>query len=184
MEFDNVLTNMVVLYYDSFLDPSNMEDKSIKCADVQTSREVYITNLKPGTTYTFCYSCIQNNFFIFNTPFNCKSHQMPLRGEDETWLYNNQKILTISITFLVLLITLMSGMIATYLMIRRMPSLLRGSKRVIMVSNRTTDVMVMPEKKDCKSNNYQRDSPKCIKNDEQANYMTPVARQPMQRYDK
>lgn len=186
LKFDvsNYSPSMAVLYYDSSLDHleyANMLQKTIKCADVSNSRETYITDLTPGVTYTICYSCITNNIFIFNTPFNCKTHYMPLARGEQPWLYQNQKILIISVVFLIVLITLLAGVIATYFMIRRMPTLLRGSKRVVMVNNRAKDVMVMPPEK-AKPNTYQRDFPVYYKDEQQANYMTPVARHPMQRW--
>ena len=158
-----------------------MLQKSVKCADVSTTREAYISNLIPGVTYTICYCGILNNMFYFNTPFNCKTHYMPLPRAEQPWLYQNQKVLIISVVFLIVLITLIAGVVATYFMIRRMPTLLRGSKRVVMVNNRTKDVMVMPEKRQSKQNAYQKDFSSCCKDEQQANYMTPVARQPMQR---
>lgn len=41
--------------------------------------------------------------------------------------------------------SLIVGILMTYLLIRRMPTLMRGSKRVVVVKNRhRNDVMVMP----------------------------------------
>lgn len=66
------------------------------------------------------------------------------------------------------------GVIATYLLIRRMPTLMKGSKRVVMVNNSTKDVMVLSS--GSRNNSLQKEAPMPIKN-EAPTYLTPLPRQ-------
>jgi hypothetical protein len=77
-------------------------------------------------------------------------------------------------SFLVIIfVALFVGVIMTYLLIRRMPTLMRGSKRVVMVNNRKTDVMVLPS--GSRNNSWQKETSSSIKL-EPPTYLTPLPR--------
>lgn len=72
--------------------------------------------------------------------------------------------------------SLVVGIAMTYFLIRRIPTLMRGSKRVVMVNNRTKDVMVLPS--ESRNNSLQKSkTAEPIRLSEQVTYLTPLPRQ-------
>jgi hypothetical protein len=171
---------VLLLYYPGALDASELGENGsqddINC-QIVTSANVLIVNLEPATVYTFC-ALIRNQ--VIMTPFQCKSYQTATPFPRQTWLYQEQKWLLLTLFMLVVLVAALTGIIATYLLIRRIPTLMRGSKRVVMVNNSTKDVMVLTS--GSRSSSWQRDVSSPIKEEAPA-YMTPCP-PPRQSFDK
>lgn len=165
---------VVLIYYPGFLDASNLDSEtsinSINCRTV-ISTSIVIKNLLPSTVYTFCALF---GYTVILTPFQCKSYQTLTPFRRQTWIYQEQKVIILTSFLMLLLISLLVGVITTYLLIRRMPTLMRGSKRVVMVNNETKDVMVLSS--GSRNNSLQKETPKPIKN-EAPTYLTPRPRE-------
>jgi hypothetical protein len=176
-------TEVLLVYYPGALDASGLgKDDSqdeIKC-QIVTSVKVLIVNLEPATVYTFC-ALIRNQ--VIMTPFQCKSYQTRTPFHRQTWLYQEQKWLVLTLLMLVVVVGTVVGIIATYILIRRMPTLIRqksGSNRFAMENNRTKDEMVLSG--GSRSTSWQRDVSTPIKA-EAPTYMTPCP-PPRHSFDK
>ncbi|KAG5670513.1 hypothetical protein PVAND_000772 [Polypedilum vanderplanki] len=169
---------MVLVYYPSMEDPFKEKDMNagkdiVKCISV-TNPIIIVNQLLPDTIYNFC-ALYRNPYHMMITPFQCKSH-IYLQGHP--WLYEEQKAIIITSFILLLLLALIIGVITTYFLIRRMPTLIRGSKRVVMVNNRTKEVMILPRtNSDATSNNSCRKESIPPITAEPPTYLTPLPRQ-------
>lgn len=105
-----------------------------------TSSEFSVDNLKHGKSYTFCY--LHEGRIL--SPWSCISRSTPPPLSLQAWIINEDKPFVIGITIFILLICIFLGAIIVFIAIRKNPSLLRGSKRVVMVKK--SDAIVMPAK--------------------------------------
>lgn len=173
--FEEVLEDMVMLYYPGFYDPfdKNFEDDSIvNCILIDESPTI-IRNLITNMVYTFC-SLHKTPIF---TPFQCKSH---VTAEGMPWLYKEQKAVIITSLTLLFFLSLITGILMTYFLIRRIPTLIKGSKRVVIVNNRTKEVMILPRSNNDSINNSCRKesaTPIHPMTPEPPTYLTPLPRQ-------
>lgn len=173
IEFDSIYMHEMVflVYYPGFLDPTDLSNdivsNSVHC-HIVGSAKILIYDLEPTTVYTFC-ALIRDEFI--RTPFQCKSHQTETPFNRQTWIYQEQKGIILTSLMLLIMLSLVIGVVLTYLLIRRMPTLMRGSKRVVMVNNRTKEVMVLPG--GSRTNSWHKETP--VKA-EAPTYMTPLPR--------
>jgi hypothetical protein len=152
-----------------------------------------VKNLIPGGTYLFCAANKNKNF---DTPFNCLVHQVKRRWEDEPWILQKQKVLIMSMTILIVFIVFLLGSVTAYAILWRRPTLLRGSKRVVLVSKQLKSVMVMPRVKSISQEVSEGDaqtvspadsrnsSQKSIRKESSPNYLTPVPRLSISRKER
>jgi hypothetical protein len=108
---------------------------------INVQQSFRIQNLLPTTIYSFCLMPKDWNAV---SPFSCIPHITLPNLNDKIWLEKDDQSLFISIAIFLIILSILLGASVTFLMIRRKPSLLRGSKRVVVVGNRSTDIMVMP----------------------------------------
>lgn len=104
-------------------------------------RETSVVNLNAGETYTFC---LLKGGEKKVSPLDCRSHAVSVPWHLKAWMSNEHKAITIGITSTALVMCLFVGAFLVYCIIRKNPSLLRGSKRVVMVKHRAADAIVMP----------------------------------------
>jgi hypothetical protein len=171
---------VLLLYYPGTLTASELYDgdshNAINC-QIVTNAKALIINLNPATVYTFC-ALIRNQ--VIMSPFQCKSYQTATPFNRQTWLYQEQKWLIVTLFMLLVVVATLVGIVATHFLIRRMPTLMRGSKRVVMVNNSTRDVMVLTS--GSRSSSWQREMSTAIKAEAPA-YMTPCP-PPRHSFDK
>lgn len=129
----------VLLWFDDQI----QEDiqRSIHCVkDVKGS--FLLKNTSPCTTYTICF--LENQEARFS-PLNCLGITTKPGLEDRAWLTNGYK----PMVYLVLttLMFLFCGISAfgMFIVLRRNPSLLRGSKRVLIIKHRKIEAMILPK---------------------------------------
>lgn len=166
----------VLIYYPGVFNASDMTIEEGQVKDVLRCQLIYnfdlmIKNLQPSVIYTFC--AIQWGTMI-STPFHCKSHQTATPFGRQPWIIQEHKVIILTSFVVLILVALLVGVTMTYLLIRRVPTLMRGSKRVVMVHNRTKDVMVLPN--DSRNGSCHKDPPVPAFT-EASNYMTPLPRQ-------
>lgn len=172
--FDNIfIYDIFLVYYPGFLDATELNSEnvanSVNC-QIVVSTKILIKDLTPTTVYTFC-ALIRNQ--IIQSPFQCKSYQTQTPFKRQAWIYQEQKVIVFTSFLMLLLLSLVVGSVMTYLLIRRMPRLMRGSKRVVMVNNRTKDVMILPE--GSRNNSWQKEAASSA-NAEPPTYLTPLPR--------
>lgn len=133
ISFADYYNEVHLLYYPGNLDTSDLNSEnvinSIKCLVVNVAK-VVISDLQPSTVYTFCAMFPNEEI---QSPFQCKSHQTKLSRDQQPWIAQDKKVVALVSFFLVTVIVFFIGAFLTYLMIRRMPKLIRGSKRVVRV---------------------------------------------------
>lgn len=104
-------------------------------------KETSVTDLNAGETYTFCLLKDGENRV---SPLDCRAHAVSVPWHQKVWMSNEHKAIIIGSTSGALVLCLFVGALLVYLIIRKNPSLLRGSKRVVMVKHRAADAIVMP----------------------------------------
>jgi hypothetical protein len=172
VSFDAKKEGMVLLYYPIYFNPFDKIDDvhDPQCVFV-TEDTVVVEDLLPNTVYTFCSLF---NVAIFS-PFQCMSFA---NTEGMPWLYEEQKTVIITSLTLIFLLVLVAGILMTYFLIRRMPTLIRGSKRVVVVNNRSKEVMILPRSANSsRSNSYRKESVVTPIVPEPPTYLTPLPRQ-------
>lgn len=167
--------DFVLIYYPGIFNASDMTINQGQVKDVLRCKLIYnfdlkIVNLQPSLIYTFC--AIEWGTMI-STPFHCKSHQTATPFGRQPWIVQEHKVIILTSFLVLILVALIIGVLMTYLLIRRVPTLMRGSKRVVMVNNRTKDVMVLPS--DSRNGSCHKDPPVPAFT-ESSNYMTPLPR--------
>lgn len=129
------------------IDPKNSSiiPKCLKLASKsqKESNEININDLIAGKSYTFCF--VNDNEEKIS-PLNCKSHLVKRLTKDEPWISNGSRNLTIGMTILTLLVLCLISALIMYVTVRKYPSLMRGSKRVVMVKHKNVEVIVLPPK--------------------------------------
>lgn len=176
--FEDYYGEVFMVYYPGLLDVSNLNSESarssVRCVIVSVPHLV-VKELLSSTVYTFC--ALLRGVAI-ETPFQCKSYQTSAIYVREPWIYMEHKAVILTSFLLLLMLALLVGVITTYFMIRRIPTLMRGSKRVVMVNNRTKEVMVMP-----RAPSMQKET-QAVPKSEAPYYLTPRPRQSIEdRYD-
>ncbi|XP_075166629.1 uncharacterized protein LOC142238792 [Haematobia irritans] len=108
-----------------------------------------VNALLPNTAYTFCM--VLNDQII--SPFNCKSLHVDsnLSIQSSAWITRDMKVTGLSLIIFGILIFSFAGIFMIYLLLKRKPILLKGSKRVTMASSNGGDIVVMPRAKSVKS---------------------------------
>lgn len=133
ISFADYYNEVNLLYYPGNLDTSDLNSEvvisSMKCVVVSVAK-VVISDLQPSTVYTFC-AMLPNE--TIESPFQCKSHQTKVSRDQQPWITQDKKVVALTTFFSATVIVFFVGAFLTYLIIRRMPKLIRGSKRVVRV---------------------------------------------------
>lgn len=119
---------------------SNDVDGSPSCAK-NVKHSYLVRNIDSGATYTICL--LSDNAGIVS-PFNCLAVTTILAYQSRTWLKNADKIVVCSLLVASMVLLFLISAFFTFMLIRRHPSLLRGSKRVMLVK-RNVDAIVLPK---------------------------------------
>jgi len=178
VSFDELYKDMVLIYFPAFFDAADatLDEDSISSAvncQVILSTSILITGLIESTVYTFCAIFRTGSI---ETPFQCKSYQSQTPFRRTVWIYQEQKVIFLTSFLMLCLFALLIGIVMTYFLIRRIPTLMRG-KRIVRVKNRSKDVVIMPgSSRNNSSSSYQRESDTPIKMEHPA-YLTPLPRQ-------
>lgn len=104
-----------------------------------------ISNLTANHAYTIC---LVNKDETTISPFDCmpyyvRSDEVP-DSDANIWILEEDKALVIGLLVGATILSVIFGLVLSFLLIRSNPTWLRGSKRVVRVSNTRSDVMVMP----------------------------------------
>ncbi|XP_076164176.1 uncharacterized protein LOC143145048 isoform X2 [Ptiloglossa arizonensis] len=122
---------------------NNDVDQSLGCAkNVKDSYLVQGTH--PQTTYTICL-LNDSTTIVTVSPLNCLAVTTRSTYESSVWLTNANRRLAFLTLSLASFLCFVLGAFVAFLVVRRNPSLLRGSKRVMLVKRRNVDVIVLPK---------------------------------------
>ncbi|KAK0085124.1 hypothetical protein PV325_005744, partial [Microctonus aethiopoides] len=111
--------------------------KNINCIKTITKLTM-LNNFLKDTTYIIC---VVEKIQSTPLPFNC----LTFKTNEKIWLLNSDKSIILSIYSLTLILFGLFGSGICLLIVRRNPSLLRGSSRVIMVKQSCVKAMVLPK---------------------------------------
>ena len=114
---------------------------SLGCAK-NARRSYRLRDIDQQATYTICLFDDNRDTV---SPLNCLAVTTKSTYESGTWLTNADKSLVFLVLTLSLVLLFLVGGIVSFLMIRRHPTLLRGSKRVMFVKRRNVDAIVLPK---------------------------------------
>ncbi|XP_076382477.1 uncharacterized protein LOC117225771 [Megalopta genalis] len=114
--------------------------RTVKCARY-VSHIYQVQDIDPQTTYTIC---LLNDNGDTVTPLNCLAATTLPSYESRAWLRNRDQPGSLLLLALTVIMVFALGILATYLSIRKHPSLLRGSKRVMLVKKNIVDAIVLP----------------------------------------
>lgn len=128
-------SGVTLLWFDN-----NNVYSSVRCAR-NAKRSYLVEDIDPQATYTICL-LDDNGKFI--SPLNCLAVTTRPAYESRTWLTNADKTLVLSLSIASLLLLFFVGGFLSFLLIRRYPTLLRGSKRVMLVKRWNVDAIVLP----------------------------------------
>ncbi|XP_061389027.1 uncharacterized protein LOC133324163 [Musca vetustissima] len=108
-----------------------------------------VTELVPNVAYTFCM-IIKDQLMI--SPFNCKSIHVSgnLSIQSSAWLTRDMKVTGLSLVVFGIVMFSFAGILMIYLLLKRKPILLKGSKRVTTVGSHSDEIVVMPRAKSIK----------------------------------
>jgi len=183
VEINDFYSGTILLYYpatdDPFAPDKNSDERySIRCQTVSKTL-IIVKNLAPNVIYNFCLIINVSSYQMPGiSPFQCRSYQIAV---GKPWLYEEQKTVILTSLSLLIIMALVIGIILTYCLIRQIPTLIKGSKRVVLVNNRAREVMILPRSSTQSSN--QSVSSSCRKEsvspiyNEAPTYLTPLPRQ-------
>ncbi|XP_028894341.2 uncharacterized protein LOC114803644 isoform X2 [Zeugodacus cucurbitae] len=105
-----------------------------------------VANLLPNTAYTFC---LVANDKLTISPYHCDSLHMDsnLQVVYNTWLSHDMRATGISLTIFGVLMSCFLGIASVYMLLKRKPTLLKGSKRVKTTSTNSIDIVIFPKER-------------------------------------
>ncbi|XP_011296604.1 uncharacterized protein LOC101894847 [Musca domestica] len=108
-----------------------------------------VTELVPNVAYTFCI-ILKNQLTI--SPFNCKSIHVSgnLSVQSSAWLTRDMKVTGLSLVIFGIIMFSFAGILMIYLLLKKKPILLKGSKRVTTVGPHSDEIVVLPRAKSIK----------------------------------
>lgn len=140
---------------------------------------VQLKNFDADSLYTICLLELKYQL----SPFNCLGLKTAPAKNARIWLSNGDKAIILSIYSLTLIVFCLLGCGICLLIVRKNPSLLKGSKRIVMVKHGQINAMVLPKginlnnKKKKLIETTTKNSLTQIKlNDELPSYLTPIER--------
>ncbi|KAK1128941.1 hypothetical protein K0M31_020077 [Melipona bicolor] len=136
---------------------------SLGCAKARHSYQ--LQDIDQQTAYTICL--LDDNSDKVS-PLNCLAVTTKSTYESGAWLTNADKSLVLLVLTLSLILLFLVGGILSFLLIRRHPTLLRGSKRVMIVKRRNVDAIVLPKGVDIDEGKQEEGKP------HEDDYVTPL----------
>lgn len=139
VNLDHLSTDVSLIWFQSPREDRTV--RSINCvSDVRGS--YLLTNLERDRSYTVC---LLEELDESPSPFDCiatRTKPLPLTDTCQTCL---DKAVVVSVSITMIVVVSMVSVLSSFLVIRRNPSWLRGSKRIVMVRNRRrTKALVLP----------------------------------------
>lgn len=135
VELEESLPNYVLIWFNdsmvTVLEHETTEDDISCMSDLNTTN--IITDLEAGLTYTFC---ILEKTSITISPFNCAAYYLARKETSPIWISTDKKSLTIGIAVALFVFFTWLGLVFGILLVRRNPTWLKGTKRVVVVNNR------------------------------------------------
>lgn len=142
--------NFVIIWFQTVLysdEPDLLHYQASETIDClgSDSSIFLISNLTANHAYTIC---LVNKAETTISPFDCmpyyvRSDEVP-DSDANIWILEEDKALVIGLVFGAALLSVIFGLVISFFLIRSNPTWLRGSKRIVRVSNTRRDVMVMP----------------------------------------
>ncbi|XP_076279065.1 uncharacterized protein LOC143208480 [Lasioglossum baleicum] len=149
--------------------------RSVNCAK-HVTRIYHVQNIDPETTYTICL--LSDNKTAVS-PLNCLAATTSPVYMLRTWLKNRDKAQAIILLILVAAAALFIGTFTTFLIVWKYPSLLRGSKRVMLVKKNMVDVIVLPKGVNVMENRRRGGGVAQVNNKAEDEYITPLPPAPV-----
>ncbi|XP_037956378.1 uncharacterized protein LOC119686005 [Teleopsis dalmanni] len=120
----------------------NYNDYGLGCYN-GISYTTTVNNLLPNVAYTFCV-VVQNE--LTTSPFHCKSIHMGtnLIVSYSSWLTLDSRVKGICLVVFGIVLCTFLGIFVVILVLKRKPTLLKGSKRVASAKKNSKDIMVFP----------------------------------------
>lgn len=116
----------VILWYHSdskYLNNIVVETKEEWGCFVDFELKIQIKNLRTDTVYSFCV--LEKIQYAFS-PFNCQTQYIQPPKDQRIWLSQGKKLMTISVVIGSILLALLLGILITYFMLKKVPSLIHG----------------------------------------------------------
>ncbi|XP_076240710.1 uncharacterized protein LOC143183141 [Calliopsis andreniformis] len=140
---DSILVNLpdldegaALLWFDN-----NDVEHSLSCAK-NVKGSYLVRNIDPQASYTICL--LSDNQSTVS-PLNCLAATTDPDYQYQTWLRNADKIVAFVLIIATFVLLFLVGGFIAFLLIRRHPTLLRGSKRVMLVKRRNLDAIILPK---------------------------------------
>lgn len=149
LDVEGVQHNFVIIWFQTVLKSDESDLMHYQASDIidcqgSESSIFIISNLTANHAYTIC---VVNKEDPKISPFDCmpyyvRSNDVP--DADSIWLLEEDKALVIGLVIGAAILSVIFGLALSFFLIRRNPTWLRGSKRLVRLSNTRSDVMVMP----------------------------------------
>ncbi|TDG44730.1 hypothetical protein AWZ03_008871 [Drosophila navojoa] len=119
--------------------------------------QTIVTNLAPNAAYTFCLVVDGHNTV---SPFSCKSVKV---GSNLNTYYNSwspKRMLAKGISLMVLgvVVFMLIGIMSMYLVLKKKPGWLKGSKRIVKPKHNSDEIIVLPRSKAAQKFHYKEKS--------------------------
>ncbi|XP_023300621.2 uncharacterized protein LOC111682862 [Lucilia cuprina] len=103
-----------------------------------------VDDLVPNTAYTFC---IVKKNQVTTSPFSCKSIHVGgnVAVQYSAWLTRDMRITGLSLVIFGIIMFSFAGILMIYLLLKRKPILLKGSKRVTTLHPNSDEIVVLPK---------------------------------------
>ncbi|XP_065368970.1 uncharacterized protein LOC135961399 [Calliphora vicina] len=103
-----------------------------------------VDDLVPNTAYTFC---VVHKNQVTTSPFSCKSTHVSgnLAVQYSAWLTQDMRVTGLSLVIFGIIMFSFAGILMIYLLLKRKPILLKGSKRVTTMHANSGDIVVLPK---------------------------------------
>lgn len=123
------------------------------CVSIMNDDTFLMQNLERQATYTICALYGDETT---TSPYDCVGFIVPVDWESRAWITNKMiKPIIGSLFSIVILEAIVVGVVVFYC-IRQHPKFISGNKRVVVVSTKTTDAIIMPRNY---SQNVQKEAP-------------------------
>ncbi|XP_076643582.1 uncharacterized protein LOC143353863 [Halictus rubicundus] len=149
--------------------------RSVSCAK-HVRRSYHVQNVDPETSYTICL-LTDNEDTV--SPLNCLAATTLPAYMSRTWLRNADKAQTVILLTLVVATVFFIGIFATFLIVWKYPSLLQGSKRVMLVKKNELDAIVLPKGVNVEKKGWRRGGVAQGDNKVEDGYITPLPPAPL-----
>lgn len=130
-----------LIWFESNLGTEDIDFRKISCL-TNVKKSLYLKKLRPDVPYTIC---LLQMFGMQTSPLNCLPFRKARDDDELVWLKNKDKPTFFAVFAVLLVFVCATSIVGSYLVVWRNPKLLKGSKRIIMVSHCSADAIVLPE---------------------------------------